>query len=204
MSARREIAVNWEAERYKEVWREGCRDIRRRGGLGWWGFRLYLRHGGVHHYSEQRFDVEAGWISGSRREAVLIKTVTMQPELPRRNGGFEESLNAPFRAGCPQITPDITLTDSEASVAKCVFFTTIYETFLSVCVCVCAMSSQCPTFWVLWWRCGSDRSDRLRWAVGIQRPGKDRKAWGILVWQVDGGETEPHYSFCRGELWISN
>lgn len=136
MSARREIAVNWEAERYKEVWREGCRDIRRRGGLGWWGFRLYLRHGGVHHYSEQRFDVEAGWISGSRREAVLIKTVTMQPELPRRNGGFEESLNAPFRAGCPQITPDITLTDSEASVAKCVFFTTIYETFLSVCVCV--------------------------------------------------------------------
>lgn len=89
MSARREIAVNWEAERYKEVWRERGR------------FRLYLRHGGVHHYSKQLFDVEAGWISGSRQEAVLIKTVTMQPELPRRNGVFEESLNAPFIAGCP-------------------------------------------------------------------------------------------------------
>lgn len=64
-------------------------------------FRLYLRHEGVHHYSQQRFDVEAGWISESRQEAVLIKTVTMLPELPCRNGGFEESLNAPFRAGCP-------------------------------------------------------------------------------------------------------
>lgn len=51
--------------------------------------RLYLRHGGLHHYSEQRFDVEAGWISQSRREAVLIKTVTMQLELPRRNGALK-------------------------------------------------------------------------------------------------------------------
>lgn len=99
MSARREIAVNWEAERYKEVWRE----VRRRRTRRWGAlrFRLYLRHGGVHHYSEQHFDVEAGWISESRQEAVLIKTVTMQPELPCRNAGFEESLNAPFRAGCP-------------------------------------------------------------------------------------------------------
>lgn len=32
MSARGEIAVNWEAERYKEVWREGWREVRRRRG----------------------------------------------------------------------------------------------------------------------------------------------------------------------------
>lgn len=34
-----------------------------------------------------------------------------------------------------------------------------------------------------------DSSDRLRWAVGIRRPAKDRKASGIL-WQVDRGEEE--------------
>lgn len=76
--------------------------------------RLHLRHGRRHHYSEQRFEVEAGWISGNRREALLIKTVTMQRETPRRNEAFEESLNAPFRSGCPQTTTDWSLTDSEA------------------------------------------------------------------------------------------
>lgn len=102
MSARREIAVNWEAERYREVWREGGleggEEEEEEVALR---FRLYLRRGGVHHYSERCFDVETGWISESRQEAVLIKTLTMQPELPCRNEGFEESLNAPFSAGCP-------------------------------------------------------------------------------------------------------
>lgn len=119
-SARTEIAVNWEEERYRGVWREGWSEVVVVGGA--LRFRLYLRHGGVHHYSEHCFDVETGWISESRQEAVLIKTLTMQPELPCRNEGFEESVNGPFRGGCPQITADITMTDSKASVAKCVFF----------------------------------------------------------------------------------
>lgn len=80
------------------------------------------------------------------------------------------------------------MTDSKASVAKCVlfffFFTTFHKAYLTVCIsvcaCVCAMGSWCPTFRVLWWRCGPDRSDRLRWAAGTLRPGEDRKAWGIL------------------------
>lgn len=64
------------------------------------------------------FDVETGWISESGQEALLIKTLTMQPELPCRNEAFEESLNAPFRVGCPQITAHITMTDSRASLRK--------------------------------------------------------------------------------------
>lgn len=122
----------------------------------------------------------------------------MQRQLPRRNGGFEESLNAPFRGGCPQITADIT--DSEASVAKCVFFTTFHERFSQwarVCICVCVKSTRCPTFWVLRWRCGSDRSDRLRWAAGTQRAGGDRKAWGIWLWQVGRAGTELHYKLLQ-------
>lgn len=85
MSARWETAVKWEAARYKEVCREGWVEVRRRRRrrkAGARRFRLYLGHGGVHHYSQRRFEVEAGWISRGSREAVLIKTVTMQPELP--------------------------------------------------------------------------------------------------------------------------
>lgn len=41
---------------------------------------------------------KAGWISASGG-CFLIKTQTMQPELPCRNVGFEESLNGPFRGG---------------------------------------------------------------------------------------------------------
>lgn len=74
--------------------------------------RLYLRRGGIHHYSMQSFDVEA----------VLIKTLTMQAEWPCRNGRFEESVNAPFRGGGPEITASITISHSEASVTKCFFF----------------------------------------------------------------------------------
>lgn len=53
-----------------------------------------------------------------RPGAVLIKTLTMQAEWPCRNGGFEESVNAPFRGGGPEITANITITHSEASVTK--------------------------------------------------------------------------------------
>lgn len=75
------------------MWREGWRECEEEEEVVVVALRfgLYLRHGGVHHYSERLFDVEAGWISESRQEAVLIKTVTMQPELPCRNRGFEES-----------------------------------------------------------------------------------------------------------------
>ena len=44
-----------------------------------------------------------------------MKTVRMQAEWPCRNGAFEESVNAPFRAGG---IPEITTTDSETFVAK--------------------------------------------------------------------------------------
>lgn len=121
MSARGEAAAGREAEPCMGGEEEEEEVVEESGGeavrLG-----LYLRRGGVHHYSERPFDVEAGWISESRRAALLIKTLTMQPELPRRNAAFEESLNAPFRTGCPQITADITMTDSEASVAESVVF----------------------------------------------------------------------------------
>lgn len=53
-----------------------------------------------------------------RPGAVLIKTLTMQAEWPCRNGGFEESVNAPFRGGGPEITANATITHSEASVTK--------------------------------------------------------------------------------------
>lgn len=53
-----------------------------------------------------------------RPGAVPIKTLTMQAEWPCRNGGFEESVNVPFRGGGPEITANITITDSEASVTK--------------------------------------------------------------------------------------
>lgn len=62
----------------------------------------------------------------------------------------------------------------------CCFFLLHFIKHISLCVCVCVMGSWCPTFRVLWWRCGPDRSDRLRWAAGTLRPGEDRKAWGIL------------------------
>lgn len=67
---------------------------------------------------------------------------------------------------------------------------------------MCAMGSLCPTFWVLWWRCGPDRSDGLRWAAATQRPGEDRKSWGILVWQVNRGRKELYCHCCGEEPWI--
>lgn len=53
-----------------------------------------------------------------RPGAVLIKTLTMQAEWPCRNGGFEESVNAPFRGGGPEITANATITHLEASITK--------------------------------------------------------------------------------------
>lgn len=50
-----------------------------------------------------------------RPGAVLIKTPTMPAERPCRNGGFEESVNAPFGGGGPEITANGTISHSEAS-----------------------------------------------------------------------------------------
>lgn len=125
------------------------------------GSRLYLRHGGIHHYSARRFEVEARWISQRRQNTVLIKTRTMKAESPCRNEGFEESVNAPFRGGGQEITVNITIMDSEASVTKWRgFFCSSWS------VCTNVRGSWCPTFWLLWWHLGPDRSDRLRWAAG--------------------------------------